>query len=111
VAITLNLAIAVAAVAVRWDDGITLDESRALVHHGRGRSTTVGWARVQAITRERVAGRHRIALWTEDRRQIILTEPRSFIRSAHFEHSFRAIEQWWVDHRGPNWAATLQIEL
>lgn len=109
--IALNFAIAVAAGVERWGYGITLTQTQGSVHHGRGKSTNVRWARIQAITRESVGGRKRIALWTDDRRQILLDEPRSFTGRGHFDRSFRAIDEWWRSHRGAAWTPTLQIDL
>jgi hypothetical protein len=98
-AILLNLAIAVAASVQRWGYGITLTKTHALVHHGYRRSTNVRWTRVQEITRESTGVRKRIALWTEDGRQIVLDEPRSLTGHGHFDRSFRAIHEWWLARR------------
>lgn len=110
-AVAFNFALAVAGAVERWGHGITLTETHAVVHHGRGRSTNVRWARIQAITRESTGGRKRIALWTDDRREIILDEPRSFSPGGHFDRSFRALDEWWRGHRGTAWTPTLQIDL
>jgi hypothetical protein len=110
--IALNFAIAAAGGVERWGYGITLTDTQGLVHHGRGKSTSVRWTRIQAITVESVGGRKRIALWTDDRRQILLDEPRRFITGGgHFDRSFRVIDEWWRSHRGAAWTPTLQIDL
>jgi len=111
VAIGVNVGIGLFTGVDRWVDGITLTPSTAVVHFGRRRSTSVSWSRVQAVTCERVAGRHRIALWSEDGRQILLEAPRGLRDGGHFRRSFAEIERHWTRHRGAGWRSTLLLDL
>lgn len=78
-------------------DGVTLTPTEAVVRQGP--RVRVPWDRVQAV----VLVRGRVALLTADRRGMVRAP--SLAWNPKVNQAARArVEQWWIDHRGPDWA-------
>ena len=84
--------------------GVTLTASSAHVHNLRRR--TIPWSAVQAITIEKFALSRTIVLYDATGRRTRLRAPiTGFLTwDRHFEEKFHTIGQWWLAHRGPDWA-------
>lgn len=100
----LGLWIVLAAVVVVSPFGITLTPSAARVHGIRRR--TIPWASVQSVRVERVTGCRVIALYEAGGHRTRLRAPLTGVlqRDRHFEEKFHVIGQWWLTHRGTDWA-------
>ncbi|MFF7214394.1 hypothetical protein ACFZAU_28295 [Streptomyces sp. NPDC008238] len=84
--------------------GVTLTPSEAVVHNLRRR--TIRWADVQGIWVESSMGVRRVVICEADGRLTRLRAPVTGFLSqdAAFEEKFAAIGEWWLRHRGPEWA-------
>ncbi|WP_405669428.1 hypothetical protein [Streptomyces sp. NBC_00055] len=91
--------------------GVTLTESRAIVHSLRRR--TIQWSNVQAICVERFQGVQTVVIYEAGGRRTRLRAPITGFPSwdRGFEEKFRTIDRWWLDHRGPDWAPVLVPEV
>lgn len=84
--------------------GVTLTASSAVVHGLRRR--TISWGDVQGIWTESSMGVRRIVICEGDGRLTRLRAPVTGFpaRDSAFEEKFRAIGEWWLRHRGPDWS-------
>ncbi|KOU59478.1 hypothetical protein ADK57_33230 [Streptomyces sp. MMG1533] len=87
--------------------GVTLTESTAVVHSLRLR--TIQWSNVQAIRVERFRGAQIVVIYEAGGRRTRLRAPITgfLCRDHEFGEKFRAIDRWWLDHRGPDWTPVL----
>jgi hypothetical protein len=87
--------------------GVTLTESRAVVHSLRRR--TIQWSNVQAIRVERFHGNQVVVIYEAGGRRTRLRAPITgfLCWDREFEEKFRTIGRWWLDHRGPDWTPAL----
>ncbi|MFD3453878.1 hypothetical protein ACFWVC_17080 [Streptomyces sp. NPDC058691] len=84
--------------------GITLTRSAAVVHNLSRR--TILWADVRAIETEWVFGSRFVVIHEAGGRRTRLQAPATGFLSwdRAFEEKFHTIGNWWLDHRGPDWA-------
>ncbi|WP_377273785.1 hypothetical protein [Peterkaempfera sp. SMS 1(5)a] len=85
--------------------GIALTPSAAIVY-GWGRRS-IPWSRIQGVQVESALGERAVVLYEEGGRRTRLRAPSStpFVgRDSAFEEKFHTIGEWWLAHRGPDWA-------
>jgi len=71
------------------------------------RRQVISWARVQAVLEVVRYGEHQVQLILVDGTDARLRAPSTVLggrRAAQFDRDFNTIGQWWLDHRGPDWA-------
>ncbi|WP_329042960.1 hypothetical protein OHT61_31755 [Streptomyces sp. NBC_00178] len=90
--------------------GVTLTASKAVVHNVRHR--TIQWPDVQAIRVENFQGNHIVVIYEADGRRTRLRTPTTGFLSwdPKFDEKFSTIDQWWQQHRGPDWTPGLLAE-
>ena len=85
--------------------GVTLTPSTAVVHSLRRR--TIQWAEIQAIHMEPYQGTRTVVIYEAGGRRTRLRAPLSGFLAwdSGFDEKFHTIGMWWLEHRGPDWAA------
>jgi hypothetical protein len=71
------------------------------------RRRVISWPRVQAVVEVVRYGEHQVKLILADGSDARLRAPSTALggrRAAQFDQDFHTIGQWWLDHRGPDWA-------
>ncbi|WP_327122086.1 hypothetical protein OG206_32145 [Streptomyces sp. NBC_01341] len=90
--------------------GVTLTASAAVVHNVRRR--TIHWPDVQAIRVENFQGNHVVVIYEAGGRRTRLRTPATGFLSwdRRFDEKFATIDDWWQQHRGPDWTPTPATE-
>jgi len=86
-------------------DGVALTPSAAIVYGWRRR--TIAWSRIQSIQVESMFGERAVVLYEAGGRRTRLRAPSStplIAWDSKFEEKFHTIGQWWLGHRGADWA-------
>jgi hypothetical protein len=71
------------------------------------RRRVISWAQVQAVEMVARYGEHQVKLVLADGTDVRLRAPSTVLGGRHaarFNQDFHTIEQWWLNHRGPDWA-------
>lgn len=104
--LAIYAALALFNVGFRWWAGLIRTPTHAIV---RGlRVQRIRWADIQGVGVQSSFGTEFIALWTADGRAV---KPRAPLCSLNigrgaFIRDYHSIGQWWLAHRGDDWAPT-----